>query len=92
MTIHAVAVFAAAFMAVNGVFFHALQGPTSAGRIMAENLREYGNFFSEVEGDPISRMNSADRMPPELDQKIAYAIAFNLDLGWGQQFVTSSPI
>jgi len=69
--------------------FHALQGPTSAGRKMAAQLREYRKFLSEVEADPISRRNSGDQAPAEFDVKVAYAIAFHLDLGWGEQFVTA---
>src|ERR1700730_3315723 len=89
LTTNAAAVLMAAFMAVNAVFFHALQGTTSAGRKMAGPLEEYRKFLSEVEADPISRTNLADPVPPLLTQKVAQAFAVRLDLGWGEQFVTS---
>lgn len=37
----------------------------------------------------ISRMNTCAKAPAALSQKIAYALAFHLDLGWSEQFVTS---
>lgn len=86
---NAAALFTAAFLLINAVFFHALQGPTSAGRKIAEQLAEYRNFLSEVDADAISRVRASDRAPRELSQKDAYALAFHLDLGWGEQFVTS---
>lgn len=88
-TTNAAALIAAAFMAVNAVFFHALQGLTPAGRKIAAQLQDYKKFISEVEADPISRSNSAKRVPAKLSQKDAYALAFHLDLGWGEQFVTA---
>jgi len=81
------ALLVAAFLAVNAIFFHALQGPTTAGRKMIAQLTEYRTFLAEVHADEISRMNSCDTPPAEMTQKQAYAIAFHLDLGWGQQFV-----
>jgi hypothetical protein len=89
LSTNATAALTAAFMITNAVFFRTLQGPTSAGRKIAAQLAEYRNFLSKVDADAISRVNSADDVPRELNQKNAYAIAFHLDLGWGEQFVTS---
>jgi hypothetical protein len=77
----------AAFLAVNAFFFHALQGPTAAGSEVIAQLAEYKEFLAKVDADAISRMNSCETPPSEMTQKHAYAIAFHLDLGWGQQFV-----
>ena len=52
-------------------------------------LAEYKKFLSEVHADPISRMNACGSAPSELTPKHAYAIAFHIDLGWGEQFVGS---
>ena len=89
LTTNEVALFTGAFMVLNAGFYHALQGPTSAGRKISVQLAEYRNFLAEVEADPISRANSADDTPSKLNQKDAYALAFHLDLGWGEQFVTA---
>jgi hypothetical protein len=58
---------------------------TSAGRKIAGELAEYRNFLGEVDADAISRVNSSDHAPRDFNQKDAYALAFHLDLGWGEQ-------
>ena len=83
------AVLTAAFMAVNAIFYHQLQGPTAEGRQIIAQLAEYRKFLAEVDADRISRMNPCENTPSDLNQKMAYALAFHLDLGWGEQFVTS---
>jgi hypothetical protein len=83
------AVLTSAFMAVNAIFYHQLQGPTAAGRKIIAQLAEYRKFLAEVDADRISRTNPCENTPSDLNPKIAYALAFHLDLGWGEQFVTS---
>jgi len=78
-----------AFLVVNAAFYFALHGPTPAGRKMLAQLNDYKKFISEVDADAISRVNPASCVPDKLDAKDAYAIAFQLNLGWGEQFVTS---
>lgn len=84
------AFFAAAFLGVNAVFFLKLRGGlTTAGRKAISQIVGFKAFLAEVDSDVISRTNSPETAPPVLDQKHAYAIAFNLDLGWGEQFVSA---
>lgn len=83
------ALLTATFVGVNAAFFYALQGPTAAGRKVMTQLAGYRKFLAEVDADAISRTNPTDTTPAELNQKHAYALAFHLDLGWGEQFVTS---
>lgn len=45
--------------------------------------------FSEVDADAISRLHVSDHVPAQLTPEDSYAIALHLDLGWGEQFVTS---
>jgi hypothetical protein len=79
----------ASFMAVNAIFYFALQGTTAAGREILAQLDDYKKFLSAAEADVVSRVGPSDRVPDSLDMKHAYAIAFHLDLGWGEQFVSS---
>lgn len=83
------ALLTAAFVGVNAAFFYALQGPTSAGRKVMTQLAGYRKFLAEVDADAISRTNPIETTPAKLNPKHAYALAFHLDLGWGEQFVTS---
>jgi hypothetical protein len=84
-----VALLMGAFMAVNVIFYYTLQGPSSAGREILVQLDDYKKFLSEADADVISRADPSDHVPAHLDSKHAYAVAFHLDLGWGEQFVTS---
>jgi hypothetical protein len=52
-------------------------------------LAGYRKFLAEVDADTISRTNPTEATPSNLNQKHAYALAFHLDLGWGEQFVGS---
>lgn len=84
------ALFTAAFLAVNAIFFQTLrEQPTAMGRKAISQLIGYRKFLAEVDADVISRMNSPEKAPINLDRKHAYTVAFHLDLGWGEQFVTS---
>jgi predicted membrane protein DUF2207 len=78
-----------AILVVNAAFYFALNGMTPAGRKMLAQLDDYKKFISEVDADAMSRVNPASCVPAKLDAKDAYAIAFQLNLGWGEQFVTS---
>lgn len=77
------------FLVINGFFFHSLQGLTPAGREVLAQLSDYRKFLSEVDADVISRLHVSDQVPAKLRPQDAYAIALHLDLGWGEQFVTS---
>jgi hypothetical protein len=89
LTTKAAALLTGAFLLINAVFFHAFQGPTRSGRKIMAQLADYRKFLSEVDADAISRVSSSEHAPAQLHTKDAYAIAFHLDLGWGEQFVTS---
>jgi len=77
------------FLVVNGFFFHSLQGLTPAGREVLAQISDYRKFLSEVDADVISRLHVSDHVPAQLRPEDAYAVALHLDLGWGEQFVTS---
>jgi hypothetical protein len=77
------------FLVINGFFFHSLQGLTSAGREALAQLSDYREFLSEVDADVISRLHVSEQVPSQFRPQDAYAVALHLDLGWGEQFVTS---
>jgi Predicted membrane protein (DUF2207) len=77
------------FLAINGFFYHSLQGLTSAGRLALAQISDYRKFLSEVDADVISRLHVPNQVPTQLRPEDAYAVALHLDLGWGEEFVTS---
>jgi hypothetical protein len=83
------ALLAFGFLVINGFFFHSLQGLTPAGREALAQLSDYRKFLSEVDADVISRLHISEQVPAQLRPQDAYAVALHLDLGWGEQFVSS---
>jgi Predicted membrane protein (DUF2207) len=77
------------FLVVNGFFFHSLQVLTPTGREVLAQLLDYRKYLSEVDADVISRLHVSDHVPAQLTSEDAFAVALHLDLGWGEQFVTS---
>lgn len=76
-----------ALFIVNAIFYHALRGPTPAGKELLNQLADFKKFLAEVDADSISRANSPDRSPNQIQTNAAYALALGLDRGWGEQFV-----
>lgn len=72
---------------MNVIFFYALQGLTTEGKQILAQVNEYKRFLAGTAADRISRMNACMSVPPKFTAEHAYAIAFHLDLGWGEQFV-----
>jgi hypothetical protein len=79
----------AALLAINACFYHALQSRTRLGREVLARVADYKQFITAVDADAISRVETADHAPASLQAKNAYAIAFHVDRGWGEQFVNS---
>jgi len=50
-------------------------------------LEDFKKFLAEVDADSISRVNSPDHSPNQMQTNAAYALALGLDRGWGEQFV-----
>ena len=82
-----VALITAALFALNALITGVIQRRTQAGRDVLARLSDYKEFLGEVEADSISRTNAADRVPEKLTTQQAYAIALDVDEGWGEQLV-----
>src|SRR5579872_666672 len=76
----------AALIACNVVFFFLLRHPTEAGRRLLDHIEGFKMFLSEVDGDRMSRMGAPDRTPELFEKFFPYAIAFDLQDKWAQQF------
>lgn len=79
----------AALLALNAVFFRLLWAPTPAGREVIHQIEDYKKFLAEVDADPVTRTQWPDGTPLRMSEKVAYALAFGIDLGWGERFVTT---
>ena len=79
----------AALLALNALLTGVIQRRTQAGREVLARLADYKEYLGKVEADSISRTNVADRVPEKLTTQQAYAIALDVDQGWGEQLVGS---
>jgi hypothetical protein len=79
----------AAFLLLNAVFYQLLHAPNAAGKKLLDQALAYREFLGAVDADALARTRSVDQVPANLGPKDAYAIAFHLDLGWGESLVTS---
>jgi hypothetical protein len=81
------ALIVAALFALNALFTGVIQRRTQAGHEAMGRLADYKEYLGKVEADSISRTNAADRVPEKLTTQQAYAIALDVDKGWGEQLV-----
>ena len=79
----------AALLALNATFIRLLWAPTPEGREVIYQIEDYKKFLTEVDADPVTRLQWPDGIPLQLSKKVAYALAFGIDLGWGERFVTT---
>ncbi len=79
----------AALLALNAIFIRMLWAPTPEGREVICQIEEYKKFLTEVDADPVTRLQWPDGIPLRMSEKVAYALAFGIDLGWGERFVTT---
>ena len=64
----------------------ALEAPTPRGRDVIQRLRGFREFLLRADADRLTRENSAGATPQLLEQYSGYAVAFGIDLGFGQDF------
>lgn len=79
----------AALLVLNAIFFRLLWGPTAAGREVIYQIEDYKKFLAEVDADTVTRMPWPEGTPLRMSKRMAYALAFGIDLGWGEQFVST---
>jgi hypothetical protein len=76
-----------ALIGANVLFHFLLKAPTQAGRHLLDHIDGFKMFLSEVDGDRIRRMGGGPGKTPQLfERMLPYAIAFDLEHNWAQQF------
>jgi hypothetical protein len=81
------AVLVTVFVCGNAIFRNLLKTPTRAGRQVRTKLRGYREFLSRAEADRLNRENEPGYTPDILENCTAYAVALNVEHGWGEEFV-----
>lgn len=78
-----------AFLLIDAIFFYVLHRPNAMGKRLLERACAYREFLAAVDADVLTRTRSTEQVPTDLGRNEAYAVAFHLDLGWGERFVAS---
>jgi hypothetical protein len=79
------AVLTAAAVFLSAVFRHALESPTAKGYRVLSELKGFREFVARVEVDRFNSENSPGRSPETLEKFIAYAVALDVERGWGEE-------
>ena len=63
-----------------------LEAPTAAGRKALRQLMGFREFLSRAEADRLNRENKPGQSPDTLEKFTAYAVALDVEHGWGEEF------
>jgi hypothetical protein len=69
------------------IFKNLLKTPTRAGREIRAKLNGYREFLARAEADRLNRENEPGYTPDILENCTAYAVALDVEHGWGDEFV-----
>lgn len=76
----------AGIMLVIAAFRGLLEAPTAAGRKALRQLMGFREFLSRADADRLNRENKPGRSPDTLEKFTAYAVALDVEHGWGEEF------
>ena len=81
------AILASSLVILNALARHVLETPTSAGRKVLAELRNFREFLSRTDSDRLNRENQPGQTPVTLEKYSAYALALDVEDAWGDEFV-----
>ncbi len=68
------------------VFFFLLRAPTVIGRKALDQIEGFRIFLARAEGDRLDRMHPPEKTPAQFQAYMPYALAFNVENRWSEQF------
>lgn len=71
---------------MNGVFYHLLKAPTSAGRKVLDQIDGFRLYLAVAEKDRLNLQNPPQRTPQLFEMFLPYALALNVEQKWAEQF------
>ena len=81
-----VVAFLVASVAVHIVFHFLLKAPTSAGRMLLDQVEGFKMFLSEVDGDRLNRVMPPEKTPQTFEKFLPYAVALDVEQAWADKF------
>lgn len=77
------------FVTVNLAGLMALRSPTGTGHQLLDQLSDFRMFFATVDSDRVNRLNTPNVPSPNAEQYWAWALAFDIEHAWGEQFAAA---
>jgi uncharacterized membrane protein YgcG len=71
---------------MNGVFYHLMKAPTSAGRKLLDQIDGFRRYLTVAEKDRLNFENPPQRTPELFEMFLPYALALNVEQKWAEQF------
>jgi hypothetical protein len=88
-TSNQLALLVSAVLLMDVIFHHLCEAPTAAGREIIEELKGYRVFVGRADADRLNRENSPGATPQLLEANSGYAVALNVERGWGEEFTAN---
>lgn len=82
------AIITAALVLILALARRALEAPTAYGRKVIAQLSGFREFLLRADADRLARENSPGVAPSVLEAHNPYAVAFDIDRGWGRDFAS----
>jgi hypothetical protein len=71
---------------MNGIFYHLLKAPTSAGRKVLDEIEGFRMYLSVAEQDRLNLLNPPKKTPELFEMFLPYALALDVEQKWAEQF------
>ena len=81
-----VVAFLVASVAIHILFHFLLKAPTSAGRLLLDQVEGFKMFLGEVDGDRLNRIMPPDKTPQTFEKFLPYAVALDVEQAWADKF------
>lgn len=72
--------------AMNGIFYHLLKAPTSAGRKILDEIDGFRLYLAVAEKDRLNFLNPPKKTPELFEMFLPYALALGVEQKWAEQF------
>ena len=71
---------------MNGIFYHLLKAPTSAGRKILDEIDGFRMYLAVAEKDRLNLLNPPAKTPELFETFLPYALALGVEQKWAEQF------
>ena len=81
-----VVAFLVAGVGIHILFHFLLKAPTSAGRLLLDQVEGFKMFLGAVDGDRLNRVMPPEQTPQTFEKFLPYAVALDVEQAWADKF------